>query len=296
MRVGAIAAMITGILRLVTSFTAAPSRRTSVPPASPPILYGTAWKKERTRDLVLQALRLGFRGIDTACQPKHYNEAGVGAAIEESGITRCDIHLQTKFTPISGQDPARVPYDVNATLDEQVRQSVAASLRNLRTPYIDCLLLHSPLATHQQTMQVWCAMEEFVASGEVKALGISNIYDLGALKRVHDDASVKPKIVQNRFYAETRHDSSLRTWCDAHGVRYQSFWTITGNKAVVQGRAVRAVASAHSCTPEQAWLGFVTALGIQPLSGTTSEEHMSEDLDLPVLSDAEIERLGHLIG
>ena len=42
----------------------------------PPIVYGTAWKKERTRELVLQALQAGYRGIDTACQPKHYAETG----------------------------------------------------------------------------------------------------------------------------------------------------------------------------------------------------------------------------
>lgn len=44
----------------------------------PNIFYGTAWKKGKTAELVEKALRAGFRGIDTACQPKHYNEAGVG--------------------------------------------------------------------------------------------------------------------------------------------------------------------------------------------------------------------------
>jgi len=44
----------------------------------PYLLYGTAWKKDDTASLVSQAIHLGFRFIDTACQPKHYNEAGVG--------------------------------------------------------------------------------------------------------------------------------------------------------------------------------------------------------------------------
>jgi len=42
------------------------------------LMYGTAWKKEKTAELVSLALKCGFRGIDTACQPKHYNEPGVG--------------------------------------------------------------------------------------------------------------------------------------------------------------------------------------------------------------------------
>lgn len=54
----------------------------------PQIFYGTAWKKEKTSQLVEKALKLGFRAIDTACQPKHYNEPGVGEGILKSGIKR----------------------------------------------------------------------------------------------------------------------------------------------------------------------------------------------------------------
>ena len=57
----------------------------------PRIIYGTAWKKDRTADLVVKAVLAGFRGIDTACQPKHYDEALVGAALnrlKDHGIER----------------------------------------------------------------------------------------------------------------------------------------------------------------------------------------------------------------
>ncbi|MFX8680966.1 hypothetical protein ABTM69_20165, partial [Acinetobacter baumannii] len=83
----------------------------------PGILYGTAWTKERTAALVTQALQLGFRGIDTACQPRHYHEPGVGdavAAFLDAGGRREDLYLQTKFTPLGGQDPQRIPYDPQA--------------------------------------------------------------------------------------------------------------------------------------------------------------------------------------
>lgn len=62
----------------------------------PPMIFGTAWKKEQTADLVKQALVAGFRGIDTACQPRHYNEALVGQAVRDAksqGIDRSDINL-----------------------------------------------------------------------------------------------------------------------------------------------------------------------------------------------------------
>jgi len=87
----------------------------------PGILYGTAWKKNDTERLVRLAIQTGFRGVDTACQPKHYDEAGVGAGVKacvSAGLPRGKLYLQTKFTPVSGQDPRRCPYDVEASLPE----------------------------------------------------------------------------------------------------------------------------------------------------------------------------------
>lgn len=90
----------------------------------PRMIYGTAWKEQRTADLVERAVLAGFRGIDTACQPKHYQEELVGAAIAKvqkvHGIPRTDLFLQTKYTPEAGQDPKRIPYDPRASLPEQV--------------------------------------------------------------------------------------------------------------------------------------------------------------------------------
>ena len=86
----------------------------------PYLLYGTAWKKDATAGLVHEAIRSGFRFIDTACQPKHYNEPGVGegivAAMKELGLSRSDLFIQTKFTSIDGQDPNNIPYDKHAPL------------------------------------------------------------------------------------------------------------------------------------------------------------------------------------
>jgi diketogulonate reductase-like aldo/keto reductase len=127
---------------------------------SPRIIYGTAWKKGRTEELVRKAIQLGFRGIDTACQPKHYDEIGVGMGVTASlsqSLSRADLYLQTKFTPVSGQDPKRIPYDRHAHLADQVTQSFYQSLSNLQTSYLDCLMLHSPLALMDQTLQAWQA-------------------------------------------------------------------------------------------------------------------------------------------
>lgn len=79
------------------------------------------------------AIKTGFRAIDTACQPKHYNEPGVGEGIAKSGVPREQLFIQTKYTPIGGQDPNNVPYNPKDDLRTQVRTSLGVSLKNLRT-------------------------------------------------------------------------------------------------------------------------------------------------------------------
>jgi len=151
----------------------------------PGILYGTAWKKAQTESLVRQALAQGFRGIDTACQPKHYHEPGVGDAVAAAiagGLKREELFLQTKFTSLGGQDPARVPYDADASLTEQVVQSFGASRRNLQTSYVDSLVLHSPMPRFEQTMEVWRAMEALADDGRVCETAIRASPSDGAMR------------------------------------------------------------------------------------------------------------------
>jgi len=246
----------------------------------PRILYGTAWKKDDTESLVRTAIGHGFRGIDTACQPKHYNEPGVGAAVSSGlhGLARADLYLQTKFTPVSGHDPARIPYDPEAPLADQVRQSFAVSLRNLQTDYLDCLVLHSPFPSVGQTLEAWRTLETLVDARGVRQLGISNCYRLEQLEALYDSARVKPAVLQNRFYARTGYDRDLRAFCRRQGILYQSFWTLSANPQVLAHRNVQELASKHQRTPAQILFRYLTQSEVVPLTGTRSEVHMREDL------------------
>jgi diketogulonate reductase-like aldo/keto reductase len=247
----------------------------------PRIIYGTAWKKDRTATLVEQAIRLGFRGIDTACQPKHYNEAGVGDGVTaslRSGIDRTELYLQSKFTPLNGQDPMRTPYDPKANLSDQVAQSFQTSLNNLQTPYLDCLILHSPLVDQQQLLEVWQAMELIFHSGAVKQLGISNCYDLKQLERLYQSANVKPAVIQNRFYADTQYDTAIRDYCRQQQIIYQGFWTLTANPQVLADVTLQTLAEQYQHSVEQVFFRYLSQIDIIPLTGTTSETHMQEDL------------------
>ena len=249
----------------------------------PRIIYGTAWKKDRTADLVVKAIQAGFRGIDTACQPKHYKEALVGAALRRlkgHGVERETLFVQTKFTPLSGQEPGQVPYDKNSPVELQVVQSFETSKKNLQTEYVDSLILHSPVVPHALLMKVWRAMEKIQKTGGAYQLGISNCYDTEVMKSLYADANVKPAVVQNRFYQETRYDADLRHWCSHHGVIYQSFWTLTANPHILGSNTVRTIAQKYKKTQAQIFFRYLSQFGMVPLTGTSSELHMREDLSI----------------
>ena len=97
----------------------------------PLLLYGTAWKEGRTEALVAQALRLGFRGVDTANQKRHYNEEGVGRALAKAvaagDVRRSELFLQSKFTFPRGHSPGQEPYSLESSSSSSASSSSSLS-------------------------------------------------------------------------------------------------------------------------------------------------------------------------
>jgi diketogulonate reductase-like aldo/keto reductase len=249
----------------------------------PRFLYGTAWKEEQTQYLTELALHQGFRGIDTANQRRHYHEAAVGqailAALENGLVAREHLFLQTKFTFRAGQDQ-RLPYDPQAPIRTQVEQSFARSLRHLGTEVLDSYLLHGPT---QRTglaaadWEAWRAMESIYESGRVRLLGVSNV-SLGQLQRLCEQALVRPRFVQNRCYAAQGWDRGVREFCAANGLIYQGFSLLTANRQALARPELVWIARRHGRTVSQIVFRFALDVGMVPLTGTTSADHMREDL------------------
>ncbi|KAF2735893.1 aldo-keto reductase-like protein [Polyplosphaeria fusca] len=255
--------------------------------SEPAFIYGTAWKKDTTSKLVQDAIRAGFRAIDTAAQPRHYQEDLVGEGLrqvyKDGLLKRGDLYIQTKYTTPAGQDMNRMPYHPLDPLETQIQVSVASSLNNLRPneddqegSYLDCLLLHSPLPTIEQTILAWKILESYVPN-KIRALGISNV-TLPVLQAINDNATVKPSVVQNRFYPATKYNMPLRAFCREHSIKYQSFWTLTGNPNLLRSETVRILADSAKVSTSIALYALVMDLGVVVLNGTTSTDHMDEDL------------------
>jgi diketogulonate reductase-like aldo/keto reductase len=249
----------------------------------PDFLYGTAWKEDRTPALVELALRAGFRAIDTANQRRHYFEEGVGeglaAAYRAGVVTRNDLFVQTKFTYRRGQDH-RLPYDPDATLPEQVAQSMASSLAHLGTDGVDSYVLHGPASNYDWTdtdAEVWEAMRRERDAGRTRLLGISNI-SLGHLEQLDASGAELPAYIQNRCYARLGWDRDVRLFCRKNKIIYQGFSLLTANQEVVHHPLIAQLAASASATPAQIVFSFARAIGILPLTGTSDTEHMKQDL------------------
>jgi diketogulonate reductase-like aldo/keto reductase len=251
----------------------------------PRFLYGTAWKEDATQRLIELALQKGFRGIDTANQRRHYDEAAVGrgiaASVSSGVVARQELFLQTKFTFRAGQDH-RLPYDPTAPVATQVEQSFASSLKHLDTEVIDSYVLHGPssragLATDDWA--AWRAMEAIHESGRARLLGVSNV-SLEQLQRLCREARVRPRFVQNRCYAVLGWDREIRAFCAANGLVYQGFSLLTANRNLLDRPEMARIAQHHGRTIAQVVFRFALELGMIPLTGTTDPAHMREDLDI----------------
>jgi len=263
----------------------------------PSFMYGTAWKKEATSQLVQLAVASGFTAIDTANQLIHYQEALVGEALQalaKKGIKRDALFLQTKFTSVDGQG-GRTPYDASADLATQVRQSFDSSLTHLGTDYVDSYVLHAPISRRglgAADWEVWAAMEGLYQSGKTKMIGISNI-TAEQLALLCEQANVKPMVVQNRCFAALGWDQEVREICQANGIIYQGFSLLTANREVLADREIQAIAKQLGTGPAQIIFRFAMQIGMLPLTGTTSQQHMKEDLQAEqlALSSEEIQRI-----
>jgi diketogulonate reductase-like aldo/keto reductase len=272
------------------------------PAPVPNFLYGTAWKEDRTQALIELALRMGFRGIDTANQRRHYFEGGVGqglaAAYRAGVVTRADLFLQTKFTYQPGQDH-RLPYDPAADLSTQVTQSMASSLEHLGTDHVDSYVLHGPASGSRWTdddAEVWDAMVKERDAGRTRLLGVSNV-SLRHLEQMAAAAEA-PAFVQNRCFARLGWDRDVRSFCRDRKIVYQGFSLLTANPEVLRHPLVAGLAARGKATPAQVVFRFAQAVGMLPLTGTSDAGHMKQDLashDLALSAD-EVRAIESLAG
>lgn len=217
--------------------------------------------KEECERCVLDALKVGYRHIDTA--QSYFNEEEVGLAIKKSGIPREEIFLTTKVW-------------IEHYGYEQAKNSVIESLRKLQTDYLDLVLLHQPFS---DTYGAWRALEELYDEGKIRAIGISNFY----VDRMIDFASfnrIKPMVNQMETHIFNQ-QKELKEWAEKYDIRLEAWAPFgEGRKDTFNNPVIIQIGEKYGKTPAQVMLRWNIQRGIIVIPKSTHIERMQENFNV----------------
>lgn len=243
---------------------------------------------DETADAVAEALRVGYRHIDTAAA--YGNEKGVGEALRTSGIPREEVFVETKLW-ISD-------YGYDAAL-----HGVEKSAAKLGVDQIDLLLLHQPLTSDfDLTLEAYRAMEELYRDGRIRAIGVSNF-----MPEVLTDFLARTEVVPAVNQIEVHpyfQQRELQALHAEHGILTQAWSPIGGithyrgdiERSPLTDPAIGQIAAAHERTPAQVMLRWHLQQGRSVIPKSVRPERIAENADVFgfTLSDEELARIDAL--
>lgn len=236
---------------------------------SMPILgIGTfALSDSEAEESVYWALRDGYRLIDTA--RIYGDEAGVGRAIrraiDEGLVTREEIFVTTKmWTSDYGNGDA----------------AINASLERLGLDYIDLMILHH--SQPENDVAAYKAMEQAVADGRLKAIGLSNYYDPDDFDRMVNSTNILPAVLQNETHPYHQ-SADMKEHIAQYGTVLESWFPLGGRgntQALFNDPVISAIAAAHGKTSAQVILRWHLQDGHIAIPGSHNEKHIQENFNI----------------
>ena len=218
---------------------------------------------------VADALRLGYRHIDTA--RAYRNEASVGRAIRDSGVARADVYVTSKL-PAEAKDYDRAVEEFETTMAE------------IGLDYLDLYLVHAPWPwdeigkdCRKENRQIWKAMEQFLASGRVKAIGVSN-FDPGDLDSLLPACEVKPMVNQIRWFVGLDPAATVAK-CAEHGIVVEAYSPFA-HGLIVNHPEIAEIATRYGVSAPQLCIRFLLQRGAVVLPKATRTAHIEQNADL----------------
>jgi diketogulonate reductase-like aldo/keto reductase len=227
---------------------------------------------DETRDAVRAALDCGYRHIDTAAV--YGNERQVGEAVHGSDLHRSEVFLETKIW-ISD-------YGYAETL-----HAFEKSVRKLGIEQIDLLILHQALpSAFDRTLEAYRALETLLASGRVRAIGVSN-FMVDHLEALLDQAAVAPTVNQiecHPYFAQR----AVQEFCTEHGIVTQAWSPIGGitfyrdgnHASTLDDAVIGEIAAVHKKSPAQTMLRWGLQHGRSVIPKSTKPNRIEENLDV----------------
>ncbi len=217
--------------------------------------------KEECERCVLDALKAGYRSIDTA--QSYFNEEEVGEAIQKSGVPRNEIFLTSKvWIDNYGYD--------------KCRKSVETSMKKLKTDYLDLMLLHQPFSDYYGT---WRALEDLYREGKIRAIGVSNFYP-DRLVDIASFSSVRPMVNQVETHPFNQ-QVAAKKYMDKYGVQIEAWAPFgEGRGGLFENPVLAEIAQKHKKTTAQVMLRWHIQRGVVVIPKSTHYERMKENLNV----------------
>lgn len=217
--------------------------------------------KEECERCVLDALKTGYRLIDTA--QSYFNEEEVGNAIVKSGIPREEIFLTTKVW-------------VEHYGYEETKKSIYESMRKLQTEYIDLMLLHQPFSDYYG---VYRALEELYQEGVLKAIGVSNFYP-DRLVDIANFANIVPMVNQVETHVLNQ-QTEAKKWMDKYEVQIEAWAPFgEGRGGLFANPVLTAIGEKYGKTSAQVMLRWNIQRGVVVLPKSTHIERMEQNFNV----------------
>lgn len=217
--------------------------------------------KDECERCVLDALKAGYRSIDTA--QSYFNEEEVGSAIKKSGVPREEIFLTSKvWIENYGYDACK--------------KSVEESLKKLKTDYLDLMLLHQPLADYYGA---WRALEDLYKEGRLKAIGISNFYP-DRMVDIASFAEIRPMVNQVEVHPFNQ-QIIAKKYMDKYGVQIEAWAPFgEGRGGLFDNKILREIGEKYNKTTAQVMLRWHIQRGVVVIPKSIHYERMVENFNV----------------
>ena len=217
--------------------------------------------KDECERCVLDALKAGYRSIDTA--QSYFNEEEVGSAIKKSGVPREEIFLTSKvWIENYGYDACK--------------KSVEESLKKLKTDYLDLMLLHQPFADYYGA---WRALEDLYKEGRLKAIGISNFYP-DRMDDIASFAEIRPMVNQVEVHPFNQ-QIIAKKYMDKYGVQIEAWAPFgEGRGGLFDNKILREIGEKYNKTTAQVMLRWHIQRGVVVIPKSIHYERMVENFNV----------------
>ncbi len=217
-----------------------------------------------TAEAVAEALRVGYRHIDTA--EMYGNEQGVGEAIRASGLDRAEVFVTSKLNN-GYHEP------------DEARRAFGETLSALGFDHVDLFLIHWPLPTlyDGDFVSTWRTLEEFKADGRARSIGVSN-FQVAHLERLAAEADVVPAVNQIELHPYLLNDE-VNSHGRAHGIATEA-WSPIAQGGVLDDPAITGIAARLGRTPAQVVLRWHVERGNIVFPKSTTPSRISENFQL----------------